>query len=161
MWILSRENVDETEGPSHRAHKTMLTFFFNGDGLHLIDILPQNRKNNAEYFAENLVPSLVSVCHPDRRRYRARKCVVHFDSAPICNSKLVTEQRTEEGLKRIPYPAYSPDRSPCDFFLFAYLKDKLIDKAYGNRTREELLREAETIISEIPSDRISSVFPTW
>jgi hypothetical protein len=41
------------------------------------------------------------------------------------------------------------------------LKDKLIDKAYRNRTPEELFREVETIISEIPSDMISRAFLTW
>jgi hypothetical protein len=114
---------------------------------------------NAEYFAENIVPSLVSVCYPDGRRYRARKYVVHFDNSPIHNSKRVTEKLMNEGLKRMPRPAYSPDLSPCNFFLFGYLKDKLIDKVYG--TPEEVFREVETIISEILSDMISRVFLTW
>jgi hypothetical protein len=136
----------------------MLTVFFNGDGLHLIDILPQNQKISAEHFAENIVPSLVSVCHPGGRRYRARKYVVHFAKAPVRNSKLVTEKLMEEGLKRMPHPAYSPDRSPCNFFLFRCLKDKLINKAYT--MPEELFSEVATIISEIPSDMISRVFLT-
>jgi hypothetical protein len=61
----------------------------------------------------------------------------------------------------MPHPAYSPDLSPCDFFLFllGYLKDKLIDNQYA--TPEELFAEAAMIISEIPSDRISRVFATW
>jgi hypothetical protein len=96
---------------------------------------------NAEYFAENIVPSLVSVCYSDGRRYRARKYVVRFDNG------------------RMPDPAYGPDRSPCDFVLFGSLKDKLIDKAYT--MPEELFSEVETIISEIPSDMISRVFLTW
>jgi hypothetical protein len=45
------------------------------------------------------------------------------------NSKLVTEKRMEEGLKRMPHPAYSPNRWPCDFFRFGYFNDLLIDKA--------------------------------
>jgi hypothetical protein len=65
----------------------------------------------------------------------------------------------EEGLKRMPHPAYNPDPLPCDLFLFGYLKDKLIDKAYT--TPEELFSEVETIISEIPNDMISRVFLTW
>jgi hypothetical protein len=65
----------------------------------------------------------------------------------------------EKGLKRMPHPAYGPDPSPSDFFRFGYLKEELIDKAY--RTPEELFREAERIISEIPSDMISRVFLTW
>jgi hypothetical protein len=159
MWTLCPENVDETERTSHQAQETMLTVFFNGSGLNLIDILPQNRKMNGQYFAENIVPSLVSVCSPDGRRCPPRKYSVHVDNAPIENSKCVTEKLMEEGLKRMPHPASSPDLSPCDFFLFGYLKDKLIHKAY--RRPEELFNEVETIISDIPRDMISRVFLTW
>jgi hypothetical protein len=48
MWRLCPEKVDEIERPFYPAQKTMLTLFFNGDDLHLIDILPHNRKINAE-----------------------------------------------------------------------------------------------------------------
>jgi hypothetical protein len=64
-----------------------------------------------------------------------------------------------EGLKRMPHPAYSPDLLPCNFFLFGYVKGKLIDEWY--ETPEELFGEVEMIISEIPSDMISRVFLTW
>jgi histone-lysine N-methyltransferase SETMAR len=72
---------------------------------------------------------------------------------------VVTDKLDDQNLKRMPHPAYSPDLSPCDFFLFGYLKDKLIDKQYT--TPEELFSEVTTIISEIPSDLISRVFATW
>jgi hypothetical protein len=132
MWTLCPENVDETQRPSYPAQNTMLTAFLNGDGLRLIDILPQNRKINAEDFVKNIVPSLVSVCHADGRRCRARKYVVPFDNAAIPNSKLVTEKRIEEGVKRMPHRPGSPHRSPRDFFLFASLKKMLIDKGVWN-----------------------------
>jgi hypothetical protein len=159
MWTLCPENVDELQHTSHAAKKTMVTVFFNGDGLHLIDILPQNQKMNAEYFAEIILPSLVSVCYSDGRRSRGRKCVVHFDNALIHISKVVAEKLTEENLKRMPHPVDSPDRSPCDIFLFGYLNDRLIDKRCA--TPEELFSEVETIISEIPSEMILRVFLTW
>jgi hypothetical protein len=67
----------------------------------------------------------------------------------------------EEGSKRMYHPAYSPDPSPCNLFLFGYLKDELIDEGCRNRTPEDLSREVEMIISEIQSDMISRVFLTW
>jgi hypothetical protein len=84
---------------------------------------------------------------------------MHFDNALIHNSKHVAEKRMEKCLKRMLRPAYNPDPSPYDFFLFGYLKDKLIDKVYT--TPEELSSEVETIISEIPSNMISRVFLIW
>jgi hypothetical protein len=59
----------------------------------------------------------------------------------------------------MPYPAYSPDLSPYDFFLFGYLKDKLIDKQHS--TLKELFAEVAMLILETPSDLISRVFANW
>jgi hypothetical protein len=70
-----------------------------------------------------------------------------------------TDKLTEQHLKRTPHPADSPDLSPCDFFLFGSLKDKLIDEQYT--TPEELFDEMAMVISEIASDLISRVFATW
>jgi hypothetical protein len=67
MWALCPENVDQVQQPSHVAMKTMATVFFNGTGLHMIDILPKNQKMDAEYFAEHIILSLVSIWHPIRR----------------------------------------------------------------------------------------------
>jgi hypothetical protein len=49
--------------------------------------------------------------------------------------------------------------TPCDFFLFGYLKDQLIGKQYA--TPEDLFAEVTMSISEIQSDVISRVFATW
>jgi hypothetical protein len=69
-----------------------------------------------------------------------------------------TGRLVEQHLKRMPHPAHSPDLSPCDFFLFDYLKDKLIDRQYA--TPKELFAEVAMIISGISSDPISRVFGT-
>jgi hypothetical protein len=137
----------------------MATVSFNGTGLHMIDILPQNQKMDAEYFSEYMMRSGISICYPTGRSCRQRKCLVHFGNAPIGNSKVVTEKLDEQNLKRMPHPAHSPDLSPCDFFLFGSLKDKLTDKQYTRP--EKRFADVTTIISEIPSDLISRVFATW
>jgi hypothetical protein len=52
IWTLSPENINQVQRPSHFAKETMAIVFFNGTGLHMIDILPQNQRMDAEYFAE-------------------------------------------------------------------------------------------------------------
>jgi hypothetical protein len=47
------------------------------------------------------------------------------------NSRVITKKTMEEGLKEVQHPAYSPDLSPCDFFLFGHLRDILVDKRYA------------------------------
>jgi hypothetical protein len=72
---------------------------------------------------------------------------------------VVAEKLTKENLKRMPHQVHCCDLSPCQFFLFGYLKDILVDKRYA--TPEELFSDVGTIISEIPSEIISRVFLTW
>ena len=42
----------------------------------------------------------------------------HQDNTPVHNSILVTDYLTKIGIKTVPQPPYSPDLSPCDFWLF-------------------------------------------
>ena len=44
------------------------------------------------------------------------------DNAPVNNSILVTDYLTEMGIKTVSQPPYSPDLSPCDFWLFPKLR---------------------------------------
>ena len=45
----------------------------------------------------------------------------HQDNAPVNNSILVSYYLTIMGIETFPRPAYSPDHSPCDFWLFPKL----------------------------------------
>ena len=46
----------------------------------------------------------------------------HENNAPVHNSILVTDYLTKMGIKTISRPLYSPDRAPCDFWLFPKLR---------------------------------------
>ena len=46
----------------------------------------------------------------------------HQDNAPVHNSILVKDYLTKMGIKIVPQPPYSPDLSPCDFWLFSNLR---------------------------------------
>jgi hypothetical protein len=54
------------------------------------------------------------------------------------------------------HPPYRPDRAPCNFFLFGYIKRKLVEKQY--ETPEDLVSEVRNIINSIRPDVLKSVF---
>jgi hypothetical protein len=60
-----------------------------------------------------------------------------------------------------PYPPYSPDLAPSDFFLFpfGYIKGKLM--GYRAETPSELLVRIRVILAEIPRETLNSVFLEW
>jgi histone-lysine N-methyltransferase SETMAR len=62
-------------------------------------------------------------------------------------------------MKQAPHPPYSPDLAPSDFFLFGYVKGKLM--GYFAETPSEFLVRIRVILAEIPRETLNAVFLEW
>jgi cbb3-type cytochrome oxidase subunit 1 len=62
-------------------------------------------------------------------------------------------------MKQVFHPPYSPDLAPSDFFLFGYVKGKLM--GYGAETPSELFVHIRVILAEIPRETLDTVFLEW
>jgi hypothetical protein len=62
-------------------------------------------------------------------------------------------------MKRAPYPPYSPDLAPCDFYLFDYIKRLLAGREFADRS--ELLQAVMIILNSIEKVTLKEVFLTW
>jgi hypothetical protein len=117
----------------------MLSVFFNKTGQFLIDILPDGMKMDTNYFADNIIDEMTRLCYSQGRRSRERRVMLRFDNARIHYINTVRDRIAAAELEQIQHPPYSPDLAPCDFFLFGYVKEKLVGKQY--ETREDLVSE--------------------
>ena len=71
----------------------------------------------------------------------------HQDNAPVHNSILVTDYLTKMGFNSVRHRPYSPDLSPCDFWLFPKLRGcryktieemkEAVTKVIDTRTQED------------------------
>jgi transposase len=61
-----------------------------------------------------------------------KKFVIYMDNSPIHKSRAMTEKMASLSLALAPYPPYSPNLAPADFFLFGYLKDKILGIDLGS-----------------------------
>jgi hypothetical protein len=59
-------------------------------------------------------------------------------------------------MRQAPHPPYSPDLAASDFFLFGYVKGKLV--GYRAETPSELLARIRVILVEIPRETLNAVF---
>ena len=57
----------------------------------------------------------------------------HRDNAPANKSATVQEYLKESGLIVLDHPPYSPNLSPCDFWLFARLQEMLAGHRFESR----------------------------
>jgi hypothetical protein len=62
-------------------------------------------------------------------------------------------------MKQALHPPYSPDLAPSGFFLFSYVKGKLMQ--YRAETPSELLVRVRVILAEIPRGTLNTVFLEW
>jgi hypothetical protein len=75
-----------------------------------------------------------------------------------------TPAKHEAGLtatkaRRIFTPAYSPDPSPSDFFLFGMLKERMSGTWYSSP--DELISAISELIASLPKDQFVSVYKNW
>jgi hypothetical protein len=133
--------------------------FFNGKSQFLINILPESMKLDTDYFADNIIDEMARLCYPQGRRPRERRVMLHFDNAPIHWTGTVLDRMAAAELERMEHPPESPDLAPCDFFLFGYVKGKLVGKQY--KTPEDLVSEVRNSIEGIRPDVRKSFFESW
>ena len=85
-------------------------------------------------------------------------CLIH-DNAPAHKCVLVQDFLKEEKVVQLSYAPYSPDLSPCDFFLFPLLKKTLSSRRYESRSA--LGREIYQCLQGIPKKAYFSAFTEW
>jgi transposase len=85
--------------------------------------------------------------------------VVHAHSARPHVAKRVKQYLEDNNLKSAPYPPYSPDLAPSDFFLFGHMKRLLQGTEF--HTAEELLDGVVRILADIPLETLMATFHEW
>jgi hypothetical protein len=99
--------------------KVMMIIFFTSTMLILYEVLIKERKFNQVYLLG--VP-------PWLTKKRHRKIPVPpscpMDDSACHNSQNPTGQLASSHVMRALHPPYSPNLSPCDFWLFGFLKNQ-------------------------------------
>jgi histone-lysine N-methyltransferase SETMAR len=114
----------------------MVSAYIPRCGFVSAEYLPMGQKYNWQFFTETVLPNIekkLAECHP---KFRTTAAHLHVDNVKPHTSKMSIETIEALGFFLVPQPPYAPDLAPCDFFLFAYLKQHLEGEHF---TREEQL----------------------
>jgi hypothetical protein len=84
--------VNELERPTHYHRKTTVTAFFNGTGAYFLNIFRRPRSIDTSYFAGETIGGLEDVRCPEDRNPPEREKTLHFDNAPMHNTRMVKGQ---------------------------------------------------------------------
>ena len=109
------------------AGKGMATVFWDAKCVIMLDFLPKRYTITGVYYA-NLLDQPRTVSLPQ-------------DNARVHTCKVAINAVERKGYELIPYPAYSPDLSLSDFFLFPNLKNDICGCYF--RSDEEVVTAVE------------------
>jgi histone-lysine N-methyltransferase SETMAR len=103
----------------------MVTVFFSGVKLISQKALPPGARFTQEYFINSILPDMADERGRISYRIRRRDFALDMDNSMYHNGRKVPEQLDNLKLGRVSHPSYSPDLSPCDFWLFRILKETI------------------------------------
>ena len=107
------------------SNRMLYAIFFDSKGQVLQIPVPKGSSVTGKFNRESVLTQLVDFYQ--KRRPRTGVCGIKLlhDNAPAHKSTTVQEYLKESGLDVLDHPPYSPDLSPCDFWLFPRLKEML------------------------------------
>jgi hypothetical protein len=125
----------------------------------VLNSIPKGTKFNQGYFIDAVFSDLSS----ERARIAKCKGLPSF-SVQISNSMChhgaeITEKHRKKHIARAPHSPSSPDLSPCDFWLFEFLKEKMKDRVL--RSEEQILAAIAKNWNELTFEDIQRVFQNW
>jgi histone-lysine N-methyltransferase SETMAR len=141
------------------AKRTMITIFFTAHQLILLGVLSKGSKFNQHYFIDSVFPDLQMENLNSRRRIPHGTFWVNMDNSICHNGSKVVSKFDKHHIARLPHPPYSPDLSPCDFWLFGMLKGILNGRGFHSYDEIE---EAFTMAwNDLTFDEVQSAFHNW
>jgi histone-lysine N-methyltransferase SETMAR len=136
----SKQWCRHNEGPplkamrSPSAGKVMATVFFDEKGVILIDYLAEGATINSAYYADLLRGSLRQALWKKRPGAVEKIPLILHDNARPHTAKHTLDIISDLGWQILPHPPYSPDLSPCDFFLFSHMKNSIRGRRFASTT---------------------------
>ncbi|VVC25866.1 Transposase, type 1 [Cinara cedri] len=123
--------------------KTMLICFFDVKGVVHSEFIPPGQTVNQAFYLEVLKRLRNSLRRKRPDLWQSGDWFFHHDNAPA-HTALSVRRFLTKNMTTVSHPPYSPDLSPCDFFLFPRIKRNMKGKRFAdidevkNKTTEAL-----------------------
>ena len=148
-WVPEAEEVQDA------------TICWQGDGhsilgrkrRYYVGFLPKRSTITGVYYA-NLLDQLRTAIREKRRGKLSKGVLLQQDNARVHTCIVAMDAVERNGYELIPYPAYSLDLAPSDFFLFPNLKTDI--RGLHFRSAEEVVTAAEEWVKGKDPDVFSS-----
>jgi transposase len=139
--------------------KVLLTVFFDYRGIVHHSYAPEGETINKEYHLEVICHLPDAHWHKRPTLWASRNWQLHHDNALAHSSHLIQSFLAKHGIPVVCQAPYSPDRAPCDSWLFPKLKRPL--KGSCSDSREDIMQNAMKELRSLPEEAFQKCFQQW
>ena len=159
VWISSEGDRPVIAHRCKTSNRTLYAILFDSKGPVLQIPVPKGSSVTGKFYRESVLTQLVDFYQNPRPRTGVRGIKLLHDNAPALKSATVQEYLKESGLDVLDNPPYSPDLSPCDFWLFPRLKEMLAGHHFESRCG--IGSAVYQCLQHIPKEDYRAAFQKW
>lgn len=153
-WIGEGEKPRTVVKRNRYEPKVLFSIFFKSTGPVLVHAVEKGKKVNRFYYMDKCLKPVIKEIHRQRPSSGLKNMKLLHDGASSHAHEDVLKYLKDEGLNLLPHPAYSPDLSPCDYWLNDYIKQSLTDQ----KDRDSLIKAVTDIVENIPKEEYFKTF---
>ena len=159
VLVSSEGNRPVTARCCKTSNRILYAIFFDSKGPVLQIPVPKESSVTGKFYRESVLTQLVDFYQ--KRRPCTGVCGIKLlhDNAPANKSTMVQEYLKESGLDVLDHPPYSPDLSPCDFWLFPTLKEMLAGHHFESHCG--IGSAVYQCLQHIPKEDYRAAFRKW
>ena len=137
--------------------KRLYSIFFKSTGPLSVHYVEEGMTIDHSYYIENLLSPMIESLIDQRPKSGTHGMkILHDNARPHIHQTVVNFLKTN-GFQIIDHPPYSPDLSPCDYWLFDYIKQHLDD----HNNDKTLCKSITKIFEEIPKSEYRKTFEKY
>ncbi|CAF1403876.1 unnamed protein product [Rotaria sp. Silwood1] len=159
VWMSTTDPHPTKVHRNKSAGKRMVAIFFMKSGLIKSVPLETDATVNANWYVNTCLPQVFTAVSERRETRGLRGLIFHDDNARPHRAWITNEFSLENHVEQYPNPPYSPDLSPCDFFLFPKLKKQLRGIRFNDDN--EMLTALEQAIDSLTKEDFKNCFEDW
>ena len=133
VWVSSEGDRPVIARHCKTSNRMLCAIFFDSKGPVLQIPVPKGSSVTGKFYRESVLTQLVDFYQKHRLCTGVRCIKLLHDNASAHKSATVQEYLKESGLDVLDHLPYSPDLSPCDFWLFPRLKEMLAGHRFESR----------------------------
>ena len=133
VWVSSESDRPVIARHCKTSNRMLYAIFFDSKGPLLQIPVWKGSSVNGKFYRESVLTQLVDFYQKCRPCTGVRGIKLLHDYTLAHKSAMVQEYLKESGLDVLDHPRYSPDLSPCDFWLFPRLKEMLAGHGFESR----------------------------